>query len=402
MTDRVPLNLRVPVRDVRAFEEALLRKFGQTESYAGMELERELRALLDMGGLSELEDAVMCVADTFGEDERKKQSKEKAATTSEVGGETTIVRFAVHETVRGRLKDAAEEYTVQSAGRLVGRVMRYYAEGGTIGYVTDKLREMVDSATDATATGTSDTDPDEDGGEDDRSTAERIADRLDPGFHLDGLIEAADAEGITTKTHVVEAYLPRVLDIKDAVPHPEAPDVFIPSDDAMAPDYPNPGDLPYRAMTDADKRTALVVAALQNGEGKKHSFLSLSDGAAVLHGSPRHATVRDLYDGIAAQHPGFFARKRGDDYQLIANMRDVRQACEERGALLEELRIAGLVDTLDETPGTPDQSDQRPRDDPGTAENADVRDESTADAPREIDKLDTTQAANVGRHLADD
>jgi len=52
--DRVPLNLRVDATVLERFDERFLEQYGHRQPYAAVELERELRHVLDDGAVSRL------------------------------------------------------------------------------------------------------------------------------------------------------------------------------------------------------------------------------------------------------------------------------------------------------------------------------------------------------------
>jgi len=290
--------MRVDVRVKAAYERAIRETFGVIRPYAGIELERELAALVGDGRLAELFDAVHRLSDALGETTREKK------TQTPPRSESVMCRYRIRETVRADVMRLADERDVTYPRDLVERVMWSYAQGrSAVDKAVDRMGRIRDKA--ETELGASD------------STTERRAltivnaltdeNRFGGGdsFTLNQFDNAVDqdVQGISSGTYARERYLPRVLDEMDYTWHPKDAEVFVSEYQEFIPDERDPRAKPYVLMDREDKREAIRADALDTAAGKsdtRKAKYSVGDGVSALDGRPNRQTVEQLLRVLAS------------------------------------------------------------------------------------------------------
>lgn len=300
--DRPALNLRVNVRVKAAFEREIVARHGMLRPYAGTELERELASLVGDGRLADLTDAVHRLADALGEDRVQKK------TQSPSGGDATVARYRIRESVRGDLMRLAEQADVTYPRDLVERVMWDYAQGRSsvdkavarMGRIRDRAESELDASDSTTERRT-------------MTIANALDDDADFGagasFKLEEFDEAVDnhVTGISSGSYARKQYLAPVLDEMGYTWHPEAP-MFVSEDEPFVPDERDPRTKPYLLMDRDDKIEALREDAIATAEDKSdtnRAKYATSDGVAALEGKPARKTVAHLLREIAEDSARF-------------------------------------------------------------------------------------------------
>lgn len=234
------------------------------------------------------------------------------------------------------------EHSQYLLGEVLSKHLDYYLQGGRPETVAGQLeRARAEIARE----------------DSDKSKAERIADRLGDSstraFTRAEFLEAAEAEGITTTKYALQEYLPGVLDLTDVHPAPANPDRFVPQDHSAIGEVPDPRNLPYHAMSEADQRLAIKTEALRmakRGDFNKARF-SASEGVDVLGGRPNHETVRARMREIAHESPDNGYRYDSDAGELCVLANDAQAA---NGDNEQALRILGLDADTDPAPAETD------------------------------------------------
>lgn len=327
VTERVPLNLRVHPTVKEAYDDELVEKYGVKRPYAGVEVEREARREFCDGEIAELAEAVEGVLD-----ETETTARKKELPPIPTSGNTAVVRYRVHEDVRAAIMQRAEEGT-RTAGEIVGELMWDYTLRGGI---DEKLRRKLEAARDELA---------EDGGEDEsKSTAEKIAGRVGDQFTVDDFQEATTAEGVTTEKYAVQEYLRDVLEITETGPHPENPSLFVSKD--KLPDHRDPSNLPYHAMTDAQKREAIKIDAIRQAVDSRSNLTryTATDAVETLDGRPRATTVRPLMRDVAEESPENGFEYKPNEGVLIVDPEQAQFADYDNE---NALSVLGLIDEGD-------------------------------------------------------
>lgn len=334
VADRVALNFRVSQDAKTAFDSAVADEYGMSDSYAGFVLERELRSELGRGHVATVREAVEDLADSLDDTPREKDESQSAPEyISARNGDTTVIRYRVSEDVRNAIEEQQSD-AFRSAGEFVEAVMTRYAE--TDGELV-RIAETVNDLAEEVALQS----------DDEMTTTERIASRLDDTFTKREFLEAAEEEGIGTKKYALEEYLPGVLDAKDVIPAPGAPETFIPRGSASDSGPIDPARLPYHAMSREEKRIAIKAEALRELNSQGNLKMSPSEGCSILGGRPNSSTVRSLFREIAneATDNGFWYA----DGTLKVNGKRAREADWDNETAL---RITGHISIREGTQGS--------------------------------------------------
>lgn len=302
--NRPALNLRVNVRIKAAFEREIVERHGMLRPYAGTELERELASLVGDGRLADLTDAVHRLADALGETAVQKKTQTPS------GGEATVVRYRIRESVREDLMQLAEQADVTYPRDLVERVMWDYAHGrSSVDKAVDRMRRIRDRAE-------SELDASD-------STTERrtmtIANALSEDdtdfgagatFTLNEFDDVVDThvKGISSGSYARKQYLAPVLEEMGYTWHPDAP-VFVSEDEPFVPDGDrDPRTKPYLLMDRDDKIGALredAIAAAKDKSDTNRAKFTTSDGVATLEGKPAKKSVEHLLRELAKDSERF-------------------------------------------------------------------------------------------------
>ncbi|MFB6121172.1 MAG: hypothetical protein ABEJ68_08675 [Halobacteriaceae archaeon] len=340
MADRVALNFRVSQDAKTAFDAAVADEYGTSDSYAGFVLERELRAELGQGHVATVREAVEDLAESIENTSREKDERQSTPEYfSARNGDTTVVRYRVAEDIRDAIKEQQSD-AFRSAGEFVEAVMMRYAEtDGELVRIAETVNDLAEELAYQD--------------DDEMTTTDRIASRLDDSFTQREFLDAAEKEGIGTKKYALEEYLPGVLDTKDVIPAPGAPETFVPRGSASDSGPIDPARLPYHAMSREEKRTAIKVEALRELDQKPQRKLKMSpsEGCSILEGRPKASTVRSLYREIANETSdnGFWF----DDGFLKVSGEQAREA---EWVNETALRIANQLSDSDEASSSEDTS----------------------------------------------
>jgi hypothetical protein len=126
--ERVPLNVRVSKSTWDKFNEAVLKKYGSGRQYAGVELERELRLVLDSGTVARLWSVVDELLSTLGIPTGAKNSQREFQRDAD----TQVIRCEVTDELREELMAEADRRE-RTAGEMVEAAMQRYchSEGVT-------------------------------------------------------------------------------------------------------------------------------------------------------------------------------------------------------------------------------------------------------------------------------
>jgi len=336
VADRVALNFRVSRATKKAFDAAVADEYGTSDSYAGFVLERELRAELGQGHVATVREAVEDLAESIDDTSREKDEDHSTPEYfSSRNGDTTVVRYRVNEEIRAAIKERQSD-AFRSAGEFVEAVMTRYAEtDGELVRIAETVNDLAEELAQQDA--------------DEMTTTDRIASRLDDTFTKQEFLDGAEKEGIGTKKYALEEYLPGVLDAKDVIPAPGAPETFVPRGSASDSGPIDPARLPYHAMSREEKRTAIKVEALRKLDQKPQRKLKLSpsEGCSILEGRPKASTVRSLFREIANETSdnGFWC----DEGFLKVSGKRAREA---EWVNETALRIAGQLSDSDEARGS--------------------------------------------------
>lgn len=336
MSDRAALNFRVSRDAKKAFDSAVADEYGTSDSYAGFVLERELRSELGRGHVATVREAVEDLAESLDDTSREKDESQSAPEyISARNGDTTVVRYRVSEEIRDAVKEQQSD-AFRSAGEFVEAVMTRHAEtDGELVRIAETVNDLAEELAHQD--------------DDEMTTTDRIASRLDDTFTKQESLDAAKKEGIGTKKYALEEYLPDVLDAKDVIPAPGAPETFVPRGSASDSGPIDPARLPYHAMSREEKRTAIKVEALRKLDQKPQRKLKMSpsEGCSILEGRPKASTVRSLFREIAneASDNGFWYV----DGTLKVNGKRAREADWDNETAL---RITGHISIREGTQGS--------------------------------------------------
>lgn len=335
----------MPVEAREAFDDTLRERFARTNPYGGIELERELRAVLDEGPLAELRETVEAVAETFG------QADGEEKTRSPDRSETTPVQYRIAEDVRASIMELAERSDYRSAGAFVGDVMLTYAvEGGIVGRLTEKLDRVRKTA---------EREHDSEIDTKERRTiaiADELADTVQ--FDLRDFDRAVDQgpRGIDAGAYAKREYLPRVLDELGFVWSPSEAETFVDPDIVEAPDYRDPTAKPTILMDEADRQLALKFEAYRNAVStwERPASFTLTDAIDALGGRVSRQTVRPLLREIAEESPGFQYTDSKEEPLLSVRRDEVKNAREANSDLFPK-------DPSDETSDSEQSIDETDR-----------------------------------------
>jgi len=333
VTDRVCLAVRVPDDDVERFEDYLHEKYGMKAPYAGIEIERELRTLREHNDLASLEDEIDRVLRAAGRRPTDTQEK-NILTRSASDGPTTIKNYRIHEDVR-----AWFVANYDNPGRVVGRLMRYIADGGTIDRLLRRFHRVADDA-EALLADLADGDESSAGAKERRRRTlfTHLAADGTP-FDIDNFDDAVDDHltGIDSGDYAREEYLESILDRANYTRHPLNPDVFVPEErareiadfqDVAGPDAPTldrfrDGGLRYDDLSRDDKVRGLRIAAARRaaprGTGAIHSTDVVDE---VFDGNTSASHAAGLIDD-AANADGFGTDTKRGTKRLTVNLRNV-------------------------------------------------------------------------------
>lgn len=364
MSERVRLNVRVPEDIKNAYDDAILDKYGISNTYAGMELERELRISFDMGQESEMFDSLRSLVDNPSE-------KNNSAPRSFAPGEVSV-QYRVHPDVRAKLKQLSQE-GAYSMGSIVAKAMYGYSidrgyQDRMLEYVQDLEEDDVQddelSATERT----------------ERDIAEYLKENhgkedIEMGWFVSFKIEDFDtaakkAGGVKTQEHARGKYLKDVLERLEL--NPMASGVFFPKESGAKRDLRG---LPYDAMDDSDMITALRAELLERGERavlttdkeRGKSRVPTVNPVDVLGKRPRE--LDSILEEVA-EAAGFNYKPPGSGWfdSAAVEVVSITQAKESYNSDDKALELAGLIedtepetdDVQDPTEGDPAEAKNQP------------------------------------------
>jgi hypothetical protein len=323
--DRVPLNLRVDATVLERFDERVVEKYGHRQPYAAVELERELRHVLDSGVVSQL----WCVADellsalgipTGGKNSLREFDRD--------GAETTVLRYKIDADLRDDLVAEADKRDT-SAGELVETTMqRFYdsARGSVVERVVDRLER-------ATTVG-DELNTDKGATERRRDTiAAAVAGDDRTGFTLEEFDDAIDehVRGLSASSYARQEHLEPVLERIEYTWTPYNSEVFVPREHSGY-DLPSAdGDRDPRGrpavLTDENHMTvAVAVEAVERAlESNQPYHLTLGEAAGVL-GKPDYNGLKAAFRRAARRFSGLKSKNKDGSFGLAARPSGVREA----------------------------------------------------------------------------
>ena len=297
--------MRIDVRVKAAYERAIYEKYGLIRPYAGVDLERELAALVGDGRLSDLFDAVHRLSEALGETPRQKKTHMPSRS------ESVMCRFRIRDEVREKVMALAEERDVTYPRDLVERVMWDYAQDrSAVDKAVDRMGRIRDRA--ESELGASD------------STTERrkleLVNELSKQsqWTLTDFDRAVDehVSGISSGQYARERYLRAVLDELAYTWHPDNEEVFLPDTTDFLPAQRDPRSKPYLLMDRADKLEAVRQDAIEAAERAptKRAKYHVKTGVSMLGGRPNQQTVEYLLRDLASNDDRF----RWDESEGVA------------------------------------------------------------------------------------
>lgn len=295
MTDtsrsRESLSLRVNSTVKQQYEDRILEKFGVLQPYAGTELERELRVLVDQGELARLVDKTHELARSIGEttSENKKFNANRS-------GDSEVIGYRVHSEVRRALKSEAQRASgVTYASELVESVMLAYASGdqteSKVADRLDRIEEFVESNT-------------SDKGVVTRRTEDIIGElQNQEQFTLDDFDEAVDtaASGINSGEYARKEYLHRVLNKLNYTTQPRNAQLFSPLERVDPSEQDPRNKLPF-LRDESDIKEIILFDALSSGllSAQFHVKYTPSDAKQAVGKGLSQDQIRRLFDRIAS------------------------------------------------------------------------------------------------------
>lgn len=360
VTDRTSLDLYIPEEVDEIHKGYVADKYGEASGSRGRAIDDAIQEFTDEGPLAQVESDLDAALDALDDADAKK-TVDRQLDGHPIGGDTVKVNCNVLESRKESLVTFARELDVEP------KVVASHALYEQAGPVRNRLQRVMDKTAairEAVEAGAASSGSD---------TVNAIVARLDAGFTLQDFLDAAETAGVTTRKYAIQEKLPDVLDRTGAIPNPDTPEVFLPPNSDLAPDNPNPANLPYYAQSDADRRVGVQVAGLRkawdNG-GKAKLTVQEAVDALAGEGSPRHKTARSVMQAADKNGVGF--RYDADDEVLVMNVDDVEDdrvlniAAEERARenAGEGGGPTGMIGTdesnaVDDPDGVADHADQR-------------------------------------------
>jgi hypothetical protein len=331
---RVQLGVEVSAKVYDDLKNVAVDKYGETSGNVGRVVERALEEFLGTDRYDRVEDRLDDLLDRGDIEVATGSAKETEIESRIRDGKTVQVGARVRPEMKERAKEQAREWDVPLYD-LVTRAFREYVHGGRADRLLDKL-DRLEEGIDEMA---------EDDGEDEsKSTAERIADRVGDQFTVDDFQEATTAEGVTTEKYAVQEYLRDVLEITETGPHPENPSLFVSKD--KLPDHRDPSNLPYHAMTDAQKREAIKIDGIRQAVDSRSNLTryTATDAVETLDGRPRATTVRPLMRDVAEESPENGFEYKPNESVLIVDPEQAQFADYDNE---NALSVLGLIDEGD-------------------------------------------------------
>ena len=291
--NRSHLNKRVDASIKNAYEETIRQKYGSTDPYAAIELERELRYFVGEGDLHDLSVAIdeLAQAVDTSDDEKNNSGRIRSRT------ETTVLGYHVDDAVQHKILNN-DDY--RSTGELIEDVMASYIEQGNVvcrqARRINRLVEKIDSGEQKT---------------DDQSAVERRMETIiqqlpskEP-FSIEDFEDAVDNEStIDSSEYIKNKYLPKVVDRLGYTWHPDRPDFFVNENNDWIPEYRDPRNKPKWLMTEEDERLAIKIDAFYAISGLRGSY-SVDDARVMLNSNPQKSDIKRLMQDIADDSPGY-------------------------------------------------------------------------------------------------
>lgn len=322
--ERVPLNVRVSKSTWDKFNEAVLKKYGSGRQYAGVELERELRLVLDSGTVARLWSVVDELLSTLGIPTGAKNSQREFQRDAD----TQVIRCEVTDELREELMAEADRRE-RTAGEMVEAAMQRYchSEGSVVDRVVTRLKR-------ATTVG-DELDTDKSATERRRDTiAAAVAGDDRTGFTLGEFDDAVDehVHGLSSSSYARDEHLVPVLERIEYTWHPNNPDIFIPREEFDLPADDADRDPRGRpaVLTDAEHMTLAVAVeaaerAFNSGQGYR---LTLGEAAGVV-GKPDYNGLKGAFRRAAGRFDGLKPKERDGSFALGANPSDIREAADD-------------------------------------------------------------------------
>jgi len=368
----VPVKGREQVRwNVPAEVYETHRDYATDEGYKShaRAVEDAMRAFIDADDLAGIVDRVNDILATLPSSDGAKKTGRDSLEDHAVSGPTREVKLRVDADLKETFARHAREEFDTWPGVALGYALQEHHDTGSRNRrqrIHDKLDAIEATVEGMEATG--------------QEKPSAIAGQLGESFRLSEFLSAAEAVGVTTEKYAIEKFLPDVLGRTETVPHPSNSQAFIPRSSVGAPENPNPANLPYYAMTDADKRVGIQVAAIRKAwSNGGRARLTVVEGAGALAGvgSPRHKTVRSAMRAAEERGEGFWYDSR--ENALTVNT-DALDTTTKAWAIAAEERARANGDT---DPGEAGETDATPGVDSGKTGG----DDAETDAKAEMDRI---------------
>lgn len=229
MTDRVPVNLRVPKCEVEHFRDWAKDKFGEVRPYVGVESERAVKNWLDLTAESELESEVDRLVRAAG---RVPENRDEKKNQRQFSNETIPIQWHWSEDTRARFMHEAAQRSLRSPGRLLAAILESHRNGTAVERALTKLRRVSDDA--EAILKEIDTDSDEGLSLRERRTI-ALCNKFSWGeysIHREGVEKAIERIAGGSKP-TIETYLDLTLERVEYTYHPHNDDIFIPRPEAI-------------------------------------------------------------------------------------------------------------------------------------------------------------------------
>ena len=326
MYDHTRLDWRVPTEEWDRFRLYVEDRYGSLEGYLGREAENAMKEYADLDDYADIEARVDHLVEAAGRRSGGAHKKIK----SEFGDARSRVTVKVEATVKDKFRALAKG-SENPFGVEFAKAIRAYREGGRAARLEHKLDRVLDDAAGVLAQ-INETDSDEDNS---LSLVERntvaIAHEMTDQFTDEELVETIKRVANVKTPSTIDGYREDVINRLDMEPHPNAPGLWIPREQAesMVPEGTprvcrlSVGMLDREQRVERLKLEAGVRASrVASGKTKMDTSTIRSD---VFDNEISKSSVRDLMRR-AAETDGYQVGKRKGASLLHVNLDVVQQA----------------------------------------------------------------------------
>lgn len=232
MRELVMLDWLVPKRPWIVFCHHVEREKGCVEGHLGREAADAMDEFAEADGYEIVEDYLDRLVRAAGRtpEDRDKQKKNRDGVGSDLSElETTRVTIRVDRAVKERFKAAAEKSAFDSYGVAFGRALELYCNGGRAARLEDKFSRILDDAEALLAEVADDSDGDGGLSPVDRRTV-AVCQELPDQFADGELVETIKAVAGVGSDPSIRKYREKVTERLDVEPHPNNPDLWVPSE----------------------------------------------------------------------------------------------------------------------------------------------------------------------------